>query len=133
MGKNSGKWAMGALAAGAIGYLAGVLTAPKSGKETRRDIMNAATKAKTEAEKRLKSLHSELSENLDSAKTKASKLKGKSKTELDKVIASASAVKEKVREILSALHEGDASDPELKKALDDAKEALDHLKKYAKS
>ncbi len=133
MSKGTGsKVAMGAAIAGLIGYVAGVLTAPKSGKETRTDIKNATAKAKTEAEKKLKELHSELNVRLEEAKKKASELSGKAKVELEKVIASADAVKEKIRELLSALHDGDADDPDLKKALKDANDALKNLEKFVK-
>lgn len=132
MGKNTGKWAAGALAAGVAGYVAGVLTAPKSGKETREDIKHAANKAKTEAEKKLKVVLSELNSRLDQAKTEGNKLKGKAREDYDKVVANAVTAKNKVREILSSIHEGDAEDPELKKALDDAKKALKHLEKFVK-
>lgn len=124
------KIAVGAVAAGLIGYVAGVLTAPKSGKETREDIKNTATKAKREAEKKLKELHSELNRQLEVAKKKGAKLTGKARDEFDKAIASADKVKEKMRLLLSALHEGDADDPELKQALKDAQSALKQLEKY---
>ncbi len=134
MSKEVGKKvAIGAAVAGVVGYVAGVLTAPKSGKETRQDIKNTAIKAKTEAEKKLKVLHSELNERLIEAKKKGAKLSGKAREEFDKVVDSADSVREKVREILSALHEGDADDPELKQALKDAKDALKHLEKYVKA
>ena len=42
MAKTFKKFALGALFAAAIGYIAGILTAPKSGKETREDLKNAA-------------------------------------------------------------------------------------------
>lgn len=132
MGKNSGKWAAGALALGAVGYLAGVLTAPKSGKETREDIKNAANRTKSEAEKKLKVVLKDLNGRLSEAKAKGATLTGKGKEEYEKVVASAVVAKDKVREILSALHDGDAEDPELKTALDDAKRALKHLEAYVK-
>ncbi len=132
MGKNTGKWAAGALALGAIGYVAGILTAPKSGKETRADLKNAATKAKTEAEKKLKAILSDLNTRIDEAKVQGAKLKGKAKDDFDKVLGQATTAKEKVREILSSLHDGDADDPELQKALNDAKKALKHLETYIK-
>lgn len=132
MGKNTGKWAAGALALGVVGYVAGVLTAPKSGKETRADIKNAANKAKTEIEKKLKTVLSDLNTRLEDVKAKGAKLTGKAKDEYDKAVANAVTAKNKVREVLSALHDGDADDPELKKALEDAKKALKHLEKYAK-
>ena len=45
--KNNGthKFFLGALAGAAIGTIAGILTAPKSGKETRKDIADAGKKA----------------------------------------------------------------------------------------
>lgn len=133
MSKETGKKvAVGAAVAGLVGYAVGILTAPKSGKETREDIKHTATKAKTEAEKKLKELHSELNRQLELARKKGAKLTGKARDEFDRAIASADVVKEKVRVMLSALHEGDADDPELKQALKDAKDALKQLEKFVK-
>lgn len=133
MSKDAGKKiATGAVLAGLIGYVVGILTAPKSGKETRKDIRDGALKAKKDAEKKLKELHSELHAKLIEARRQGDELTGRAKTELDKVVDSATSAKEKVREILSALHEGDADDPDLKKALRDAKDALKKLEKYVK-
>jgi gas vesicle protein len=133
MSKNTGKWAAGALAAGLIGYAAGILTAPKSGKETRQDIKSAVSKAKAEAERKLKVLHSDLNQYIGKAKDKASKLTGKAKADLNKAIENATKTKQRVRELLSALHDGDASDPELNEAMRDAKDAIKRLKDYVKA
>ena len=38
--------------------------------------------------------------------------------------------KEKARDILSALHDGDANDKDLKKAVNDVNKAISHLKAY---
>lgn len=130
MGKNSSKWAIGALIAGVAGYVTGILTAPKSGKDTREDLKNAANKARLEAEKKLKEINSDLTDAIDRAKTKATEVKGMAKSELDKATDTASKAKEKVRVMLSAIHEGDAEDPELKKAMKDAKESLKNLENY---
>lgn len=127
------KIAVGAVLAAAVGYVAGVLTAPKSGRETRRDITDAALKTKTSAEKELKKLHSELTAKLSEARAEAKKLKGTAKAEADKAIKAAADAKQKAREILSALHDGDADDPELKKAITQAKRAAKNLAKYLKS
>ena len=124
------RFALGTLVAAVSGYVAGVLTAPKSGKETRKDIKDAAVKGKSEAEKQLKKLHTELGDVIDQAKTRADQAKGKVKGELDSAIDVTKAAKEKVREILSAVHEGDAEDKELKKAIAEAAKAVDHLKTY---
>jgi gas vesicle protein len=133
MKSNTGKkLAAGALLAGVAGYVAGVLTAPKSGKETRQDIKSAATKAMREAEKQLKTLHSELTHLMTEVKKQASSASGKSKTEIDKALAKGKAAKENVREVLSAIHEGDAHDPDLAEAVKNAKAATKALGKYLK-
>lgn len=132
MAKSSGRWAIGAITAGIFGFLAGILTAPKSGKDTRKDIKSAALKAKTEAEKNLKTLHSELSKRITDTKEQGDKLSGKAKNEFDQIISKAKDAKEKVREVLSTLHDGDADDPDLKKALKDAKDSLKNLEKFIK-
>jgi gas vesicle protein len=131
--KNAAKkFAIGTILAAAAGYIAGILTAPKSGKETRQDIKEAAEHGLTEAERQLKKLHTELNTVIAAAKEKAGDLKGKTQQELDKAVAAASAVKEKARELLSAVHEGDADDKDLKKAIAEANKALDHLKSFLK-
>ncbi len=130
--KTAKKVAAGALIAGVAGYIAGVLTAPKSGKETRSDIKDNVNKGIIAAEKQLKALQSELSKKIDEAKKYAETLTGKSKEELDKLIAAAKDKRDKARAVLSAVHEGDAEDAELANAIQDAATALDHLKTYLK-
>ncbi len=112
--------------------MAGILTAPKSGKATRTDIKNAALKAKSEAEKSLKSLHSELNVKLEEVKTKGEELSGKAKDEFTDIVEKAKTAKEKVREVLSTMHDGNADDPDLKQALKDAKDSIKNLEKFVK-
>lgn len=133
MGKSGKKWALGAVVAGVGGYLAGILTAPKSGKDTRKEIKTNAVKLKSEAEKKLKQVHSELNSVLAEAKVKGAKLTGKAKNEFEEAVKKATNAKEKARELLSALHDGDADDPELKVAVENGKSALQHLKKFIKT
>lgn len=116
----------------AAGYLAGILTAPKSGKETRKDIASAAGKARIEAEKRLKKIHSELSSMISDAEARSKQLRDKAKAELDDAIAKAKVAKEKAREILSALHDGDIDDPNLEAAIAEVKLAKKNLLTYLK-
>jgi len=47
-------------------------------------------------------------------------------------MVNAKVAKEKAREILSAVHEGDADDKDLKKAVDEASKAVAHLRTYLK-
>ncbi|HWB39173.1 MAG TPA: YtxH domain-containing protein [Candidatus Saccharimonadales bacterium] len=134
MGKKSNlkNVAIGSAIAAAAGFVAGILTAPKSGKETRKDIKNAAETGYREAEKQLKQLHTQLDKVVAEAKLKADKASGKAQKELNALVDKAKDTKEKAREMLSAIHEGDAEDKDLKKAVKDATDALEHLRDYLK-
>ncbi|MGF7228825.1 MAG: YtxH domain-containing protein [Candidatus Saccharibacteria bacterium] len=132
MGKTAKKFALGTLIAAAAGYIAGILTAPKSGRETREDIKETAVKGKAEVEKQLKRLHTEMTSMIGQAKDQAASLKGKAREDIDGAIKSTQGVKEKARELLSALHEGDADDKDLNKAIADANKAIEHLRTYLK-
>lgn len=131
--KNSTKrFAIGALVVGAVGYVVGLLTAPKSGKETRQDIKDTAVRGMREAERQLKKLHTELNDVLAEATERADKMSGKAKEELEVAVEATRRAKETTREILSAVHEGRAEDKDLEKAIKDARKAVDHLKSYLK-
>jgi gas vesicle protein len=126
------KLAIGGAVAAAAGYVAGLLTAPKSGKETREDIKVAADKSWSEAEKDLKKLHTELDKVIKDSKKAGDKLSSSAKKDLATVVEKAQDTKEKAREVLSAVHEGDAEDRDLKRAIKDANEAIEHLRDYLK-
>jgi len=132
MSKSQKKFALGALIAAVAGFLAGILSAPKSGKQTRADIKATAAKALIEGERQLKNLHSELGEMVESAEDKAKTLQGKAKTEMNKHLATAQTAKEKAKELLTALHEGDAEDKELQATIKQARSSLNHLKTFLK-
>lgn len=133
MGKNTAKkFALGTLIAALVGYIAGILTAPKSGKETRQDIKNKAEDTYAAAEKELKRLHTELGQLLDQASQKADSLKGKVGKEFGEAVEKSKRAKQKTRELLSGLHEGDAEDKDLQKAISEASKAIDHLRKFLK-
>jgi gas vesicle protein len=124
--------ALGTLVAAGAGYLAGVLTAPKSGKETRKDIAKSATKARSDSEKQLKKLHSELNDVLREAENKTKKAKTKASKELADATEKAKRAKTKAKEVLSALHNGDADDPNLQAVVEEVKLAKSNLAKYLK-
>jgi gas vesicle protein len=130
MDKRTKRFAIGAVLAAAAGYIAGILTAPKSGKETRQEIKNTALKTYKAAEKELKELHTELNKLIGEASKKAGELKGTAQKNFDKAVDGAKAAKEKARELLSAVHEGDAEDTDLKQAVEEAKKAAAHLKSF---
>ncbi|HSX07838.1 MAG TPA: YtxH domain-containing protein [Candidatus Saccharimonadales bacterium] len=132
MGKDGKKLAIGAAVAAVGGYVAGILTAPKSGKETREDIKRAASEQINEAEKRLKMLHTQLNDLLDQAKTQAADLTGRARREYESVVEKTQEAKDHARELLSNLHEDVAEDKELQQAIKDADKAIDHLKTFLK-
>jgi gas vesicle protein len=125
-------FAIGSGIAAVAGYFVGILTAPKSGKQTREDLQEAADKGRLQAEKDLKKLHTELNEVIKDAKNKGQVKGSKTQEELKTVVDKALDTKEKVKEILSALHEGGAEDEELRRAISNANNALEHLREFLK-
>src|SRR3954468_7201021 len=89
------KFALGAIIAAAAGYLAGILTAPKSGKETREDIKTTAKATYAAAERQLKALHTELGKLLDEGRSRAGELKGTAQENLEKAMSVAKTAKDK--------------------------------------
>lgn len=130
MKKRETNLALWAVVAAGVGYAVGVLTAPKSGKETRQDIREDAIKAKKEAEKRLKHLSADISALIEDATAQLRHLSGVTKAELLDAISKAKNVKEKARQVLSAFHEGEANDTDLDKAVKQVKQASENLKKF---
>jgi gas vesicle protein len=124
--------AIGGAVAAVAGYVAGILTAPKSGKETRGDIKDAAERTRAEAEKELKQLHTELDKVIAQAKDQSGKMGKKAQADLAELVEKAKDTKEKAREVISAIHEGDAEDQDLKRAIKNANSALEHLRDYIK-
>jgi gas vesicle protein len=130
MNKSTKRWALGAIIAAAAGYLAGLLTAPKSGRETRGDIRDMTENGIREAEKQLKKLHTEINTTIAQAREEVESLKGVARRDLQAAIEKANVAKEKARVMLSAIHEGDADDKDLQKAIKEVNKAFEHLKTY---
>jgi len=130
--ENFKRFAIGSSVAAVAGYVAGVMSAPKSGKQTRQDLKAKSDKGKIEAEKELKKLHTELNDLIKEAKKHGSKASEKAQIETKDLTLKALDTKEKLREIISAIHEGDAEDHDLDKAVKNASNAIDHLKDYLK-
>lgn len=126
------KFAIGAALTALAGYIAGILTAPKSGKETREDVKNKAVETYTTAEKELKKLHTELNDVIAEASERLGALRGSGEKTLDEAVLRGKQAKEKAREILSGLHDGDVEDKDLKKAISEATKAVENLRNYLK-
>ena len=122
----------GAAVAGAAGYLAGILTAPKSGRETREEFRRTANKGAADVETELSTLQDELTGLVEQARDRGEDLGGKAQKELHKLVDSARDSKHKAQGVMGALQEGKASDKDLAKALSDAKHAIEHIKDYLK-
>lgn len=129
---KAGKFAIGAAITALVGYLAGLLTAPKSGKETRDDIRNKANETYSTAERELKRLHTELNDVINQAGDKVASLRGKGTKAIDEATLRGKSAKEKVREVLSGLHDGEVEDKDLKRAISDATKAIENLRDFLK-
>lgn len=122
------KLAIGAAISAVLGYLAGILTAPKSGKETREDIKNKAHETYAAAEKELKKLHTELTDVIDEVSDRITSFRNSK--EVTTALDQGRDAKQKAREVLSALHDGEAEDKDLQKAIKDATAAIEHLRDF---
>ncbi|MBA3757796.1 YtxH domain-containing protein [Candidatus Saccharibacteria bacterium] len=129
---NGRKFAIGALIAGAVGYLTGILTAPKSGKETREDIVEKAEDVKDSAEDQLQNVHDELNRIIKDTKGKTVALKSKAREEYNEAVIKAKDAQNKASSVLKAVKAGDADDPELSKAIRQAQQAKKNLMRYLK-
>lgn len=126
----AGKIVLGTAIAAAAGYVAGILTAPKSGKDTRQDIKDKAAETYAAAEKELKKLHTELSDVLAQVGKKTKELREKGGRKFDDVLNQSNKAKDKAREMLTSLHEGEAEDKDLKKAIAEATAAISNLRTF---
>lgn len=131
--KNSGKkWALGTMIAAVAGYVTGVLTAPKAGKDTRDDIKEKAASVAIEGEEKLEQLRDQLDEAVAKAKNEGEELTGRAKDQLAKASDVAVKAKDKAKDVLTAVRDGNSDDANLKKAIAEADKALSELKKFLK-
>lgn len=110
-----------------VGYAAGVLSAPKSGKDTRQDIADAGAKFVHQAGDTIDNLQDQLNDLINLAKDQVSTLNDRRKEELEKLVHTAKDASDKANSIYSAVKEGKADDPDLKKAVENFKKAKNHL------
>jgi gas vesicle protein len=132
--QNTGKkMALSALIAGAAGYVGGILTAPKSGRETRKQLANDAEGLKENTEVQLQKVNDDLKELLKEAKTKTLALSSQAKEEFNEALLRAKDAQNKTSSTLKALKAGQADDPELNRAVKQARQAAKNLGKFFKS
>lgn len=128
---NAGKKiAIGAALAGVGGYLAGILTAPKSGKETRSDIARKAGEVKAGSLDQLERTHKELAATLKEAQGKTMALGSQARDEFNEAVIRAKDAQNKTAAVIKAVKKGGADDPELNKAVKQGKQAIKNLGKF---
>jgi gas vesicle protein len=127
------KIAVGSAIAGVAGYLAGILTAPKSGKETRGDIADKAEDVKETSEEQLQNLNEELKGLIKDTKAKTIVLSSTARAELNEAVIRAKDAQNKTAQVLKAVKNGEATDPDLDKAVKQAKHAAKNLGKFFKN
>lgn len=132
MGKALKRLAVAVGLAAAVGYVAGLLTAPKSGKETREDLKQAAQKGASQAEQQLRDLNGELADLMDQARRRGTDMGDRARKQLDELVDQARVARDKAREVVAAFQEGNAQDDDLRLAVAQANSALNHLREYLK-
>ncbi len=128
--KTGRKVAVGALIAGVGGYLAGLLTAPKSGEETREDLANKAVDIKEDTAHQLQVAGDELAVVVKEAQSKTQALGAQARGEFNEAMIRAKDAEAKLKTVVKALKAGQAEDPELNKAIKQAKQAKKNLSKF---
>jgi gas vesicle protein len=132
--ENTGKKiALGAVVAAVVGYLSGILTAPKSGKETRKQLVEEAEGVKESTEDQLSKANDELKVLLKDTKTKTVALSAQAREEFNEAVIRAKDAQNKASAALKAMKAGEAEDPELNKAVKQARQAAKNLSKFFKS
>jgi gas vesicle protein len=126
------KFAVGAAIAGIAGYLTGILTAPQSGKDTRDDIANKAGDIKASAEDQLRDLSIELKNLLKEARSRSLALSSQAREDFNEAIVKAKDAQNKASTVLKAVKAGKADDPQLNKAIKQARQAQKNLARFLK-
>lgn len=127
------KFALGALIGGVAGFVTGILTAPKSGKETRADLADKADELKDQAAIELKKASDELSDLIKAAKDKSLALGAQARSEFNEAVIRAKDARNKAGHVLKAIKDGSSDQPQLNAAMKQVKQARKNLAKYLKS
>jgi gas vesicle protein len=115
-----------------IGYLAGLLTAKQSGKETREDIVNTSKKVIDTAETKGDALYKELVELIKQVESKVSSSKKTVASGLATATATAKKTQARASDILKAVKSGKATDKDLADSVKNTKAAIKSLRNYLK-
>jgi len=125
------KLGLGIVIGAVAGLVTGLLAAPKSGQETRKDLKKKANEVKGSAERKLKEAQKELGKLSDEAKTATAKLQGKAKAELEDLSSKADDLKDRVKNAITSIKSGDDEDDDA--TVDQLLKDLDSIKKKISS
>jgi gas vesicle protein len=121
-----------------VGAIAGVLLAPKSGKETQADIKRKIKETVSDIQGRLEKMSGELSGRVDTLKEAAKDLHGEAKEESQELVKRAEVLKQDLRISASNLAKQgnaakDATIKDVKHLLDEGSAVMDELERVTKS
>lgn len=113
-----------------VGLVAGYLTAPQSGKETREDIMNKSRDLKDQAVEQYHETKDKISQAIEEGMEAANNFTGSSKRTLMNLVNKAKEAEYKAMDVFRAVKSGEADDRNLDKAVSHANKAKDNLLKF---
>lgn len=119
---KSSKFGLGVIFGALAGAVAALLSAPKSGKETREELKKVADNFGADAEKKLKYLHGEASKLIEKCEAEGKKLSGTAKKDADQVLEKASNIKDRIKKYIAEVKNGDENSEDL--SLEDLKKEL---------
>ena len=122
-----------AILSSSLGYLAGLLSAKQSGKQTRKNMSNASKEIQAKTEATVNNLYQELTEIIKKAEIKIDNSKLSIRNNLYRSAMRAKKAKVQANEILTAIKNGKASDKDLQKSVESTKSAIKELKNYLKN
>lgn len=124
--------AIGAAVGAVLGVITGILFAPQSGKETRKDIKNAADKTVKEIQHEAAKLQEEIKELIAKAESVVKNTSGKTSEVAKKHIETAKHTASNLGTVAKSFKAGKASDQDLDDAIQQVKSAKKSIETFLK-
>lgn len=133
MSKEKNKGVAAGVALGAVlGVITGILFAPKSGKETRKDIKDASNKAIAKLQEKAEQVQNDLTDLIEKVEEKFVTTKDSATKKSKDMLQTAKDAQIHLRVVAKAIKNGGADDKDLDKAIKKAQEARKALADYLK-
>jgi gas vesicle protein len=131
--KDRGKGlAVGAVIGAIAGVITGILFAPKSGKETRQDIKDGASKASDKLQVEAAKVQKEAKQLITKVEKIAKEKSGKASETAKRHATKAKKSANDLKTVVSSFKAGEASDKDLNDAIKKVKSARTSLKNFLK-